>query len=392
VSLFFGQKYKEIASRGDWGKAATTHHVLKSEKINKWALIYPEKASSSVREFHECLLEQCKNLGLAIKRARTIEINNDKTETYIKSIRDLPDGAQLVVVVMVGPQRADKYSAVKKLCCIESPVASQIILQKTLSNPKRLRSVVQKIALQINCKLGGELWGIKMEHENMVIGMEVGKGFTAIVCTLNSSASQYYSIVVKNESENSIQARGEAIKKALKIYQEANKGSNPKNLTVYRSGQNAVCPIQIGKEADDFIEYLKDENLKVTYITVQKRTIVKLMHVTDWSSGDLKNPPAGTVIDHQVTSAQWQDFYLIPMNQSLGTVSPTHFTIVRDEAGYEPDQIQQMAYHLTHMYYNWTGNVKVPAVSQYCQKLLDLTINHLNKEPSSSLSKTLFYL
>lgn len=191
-------------------------------------------------------------------------------------------------------------------------------------------------------------------------------------------------------------------------------GRNPFILTTFfRSGQNAVCPIQIGKEADDFIEYLKDENLKVTYITVQKRTIVKLMHVTDWSSGDLKNPPAGTVIDHQVnyvakifwnpfysildflfqvTSAQWQDFYLIPMNQSLGTVSPTHFTIVRDEAGYEPDQIQQMAYHLTHMYYNWTGNVKVPAVSQYCQKLLDLTINHLNKEPSSSLSKTLFYL
>ena len=172
---------------------------------------------------------------------------------FFHSIRDLPAGAQLVVVVMVGPQRADKYSAVKKLCCIESPVASQIILQKTLNNPKRLRSVVQKIALQINvslyiqvsaifyhffvplqCKLGGELWGIKMEHENMVIGMEVGKGFTAIVCTLNSSASQYYSIVVKNESENSIQARGEAIKKALKIYQEANKGSNPKNLTVYR--------------------------------------------------------------------------------------------------------------------------------------------------------------
>ena len=54
---------------------------------------------------------------------------------------------------MVGPQRADKYSAVKKLCCIESPVASQIILQKTLSNPKRLRSVVQKIALQINVSL-----------------------------------------------------------------------------------------------------------------------------------------------------------------------------------------------------------------------------------------------
>lgn len=153
VSLFFGQNYKETATRGDWGKAATTHHVLKAEKINKWALIYPDKASATVREFHECLLQQCKNLGLVIGRAKTIEIKNDKTETYVNTIRDLPSGAQLVVVVMVGPQRADKYSAVKKLCCLESPVASQVILQKTLNNPKRLRSVVQKIALQINVRL-----------------------------------------------------------------------------------------------------------------------------------------------------------------------------------------------------------------------------------------------
>ena len=120
-----------------------------------------------------------------------------------------------------------------------------------------------------------------MNHENMVIGMEVGKGFTAIVCTLNSSASQYYSVVVRNENsdgENCIQRRGEAINNALLIYQEVNKG-RPKKLTVYRSGQNAMSPIQIQKEADDFIEYLNDEDLKVTYITVQKRTIVKLMHV-----------------------------------------------------------------------------------------------------------------
>ena len=172
VSLHFGQNYKETVKRGDWGKAATTHHVLRAaQKIDKWALIYPARASANVREFHEELLKQCQPLGLLIKRGRTIEINDDKTETFVNQIRDLPNGAQLVVVVFCGPQRADKYAAVKKLCCIEKPVASQVILQKTLNNPKRLRSVVQKIALQINCKLGGELWGVQMNSENMVVGI-----------------------------------------------------------------------------------------------------------------------------------------------------------------------------------------------------------------------------
>lgn len=36
----------------------------------------------------------------------------------------------------------------------------QVIIAKTIARPDKLRSVTQKIALQINCKLGGELWGL----------------------------------------------------------------------------------------------------------------------------------------------------------------------------------------------------------------------------------------
>ena len=49
------------------------------------------------------------------------------------------------------------------------PVASQVINLKTISNEKRLASVVQKVALQINCKLGGEVktsTTITLELEN----------------------------------------------------------------------------------------------------------------------------------------------------------------------------------------------------------------------------------
>ena len=36
----------------------------------------------------------------------------------------------------------------------------QVINARTISQPNKLRSVTQKIALQINCKLGGELWAL----------------------------------------------------------------------------------------------------------------------------------------------------------------------------------------------------------------------------------------
>ena len=38
----------------------------------------------------------------------------------------------------------------------------QVINARTISMPNKLRSVTQKVALQINAKLGGELWAVEI--------------------------------------------------------------------------------------------------------------------------------------------------------------------------------------------------------------------------------------
>ena len=38
-----------------------------------------------------------------------------------------------------GSMRADRYAAVKKLCYVEKALPSQVIMQKTLGNEKRLQ-------------------------------------------------------------------------------------------------------------------------------------------------------------------------------------------------------------------------------------------------------------
>ena len=44
VTLFFGRNRQETVTKGDWGRAATSGHVLATAKITRWALIYPEKS------------------------------------------------------------------------------------------------------------------------------------------------------------------------------------------------------------------------------------------------------------------------------------------------------------------------------------------------------------
>ena len=48
------------------------------------------------------------------------------------------------------------------------------------------------------------------------------------------------------------------------------------------------------------------------------------------------------------------------MSVNLGTVTPTHY-VVLDNGSMELDMIQKVAYALSHMYFNWTGTVKIPA-------------------------------
>lgn len=54
--------------------------------------------------------------------------------------------------------------------------------------------------------------------------------------------------------------------------------------------------------------------------------------------------------------------------------------------------MQRISYALTHMYFNWPGNVKVPAPCQYAHKLVEMVGEHLHKETNPMLSDKLFYL
>ena len=51
---------------------------------------------------------------------------NDRTETYLRGIRENLTPEVQMVVIIFPTSRDDRYSAVKKLCCVESPVPSQV--------------------------------------------------------------------------------------------------------------------------------------------------------------------------------------------------------------------------------------------------------------------------
>lgn len=54
------------------------------------------------------------------------------------------------------------YDAIKKYLTTSCPVPSQCVLVRTLNKNGMMMSVATKIAMQMVCKLGGELWAVEI--------------------------------------------------------------------------------------------------------------------------------------------------------------------------------------------------------------------------------------
>ena len=102
---------------------------------------------------------------------KTFELSDTRPATYIQTLDRVIDMKPLIVMVVIPNNKGDHYAVVKKKCCIEKPIPSQVMTATVLGKPKGLMSVATKVALQMNCKLGGEPWAVKIPLKNtMVIG------------------------------------------------------------------------------------------------------------------------------------------------------------------------------------------------------------------------------
>ena len=62
-----------------------------------------------------------------------IELPDDRTETYLRTIKNnISDDTQLVVCILP-TNRKDRYDSIKKLCCLENPGKYQYISAATVS-------------------------------------------------------------------------------------------------------------------------------------------------------------------------------------------------------------------------------------------------------------------
>lgn len=399
-----GNTYWYNATTADFSREIRDHPMHVSVPVNSWLVLCPQRESRACSDFVKQLIDVSRPIGLSMASPRFIWTKDDKNTTYTSEIRpENTAGVQLVLVVVPNNQKG-RYDAIKKHACCDVGIPTQVVVSRTISNQKNLRSVATKVAIQLNCKLGGEAWCLEVPLSNtMIIGYDTyhdsstrGQSAGAFVASLNRTFTRWYSRVTFHKSHQELgNTLAKNLQDAISRYSQVNGGAVPERIIFFRDGVSDGQIPQVKEwEIDQIVSAMSSlfpetHPLKLAFVVVTKRISTRFFAK---HNGVITNPPPGTVVDQVVTRPERYDFFLVSQSVRQGTVAPTHYNIIYDTTGLKPDHMQRLAYKLTHLYFNWPGTVRVPAPCQYAHKLAFLAGTSLHGEPHVKLSTTLFYL
>ncbi|ESO84639.1 hypothetical protein LOTGIDRAFT_131825 [Lottia gigantea] len=387
----------------DWSRDMRGKRLQSVVNLTDWIAIATKRDGGSAGDLVDTLIRVGGPMGMRINQPMVCELQNDRNETFLETLRkNLTERIQMVLIV-VPNNKKDRYDAIKKFCCVEHPVPSQVVVARTLSKKQMLMSVATKICIQMNCKLGGEVWTVEIPLTKlMVIGIDTyhdssqkGKSVGGVIASLNTNLTRFYSTVThQTQHQELIDGLVASLNGALRKYHEVN-GVLPEKIIVYRDGVgDGQLPTVFGHEVPQLLEALKkgggsNYNPKLAVIVVKKRINARFFAK---NNSNVSNPVPGTCVDNEVTKPEWYDFFLVSQSVRQGTVTPTHYNVIWDQTGLKPDHMQRLSYKLTHLYYNWPGTIRVPAPCQYAHKLAFLVGQSLHKDPSLDLADKLFFL
>nr|XP_050028085.2 piwi-like protein 1 [Dermacentor andersoni] len=389
----------------DFSRETRDQRLHVAVNIESWLVVCPRRVETDTTEFVRTLLSVSPPMGLGLGQPQMLQLDDDRAGNYVRALHEVGSGGNLQLAIVVLPNnRKDRYDMIKKQACVDLGLHTQVILARTISNRRNMRSVATKVAIQLNCKLGGEAWCLDIPLVNtMVVGYDTYHDSSsrrlsagAFVASMNRLLTRWYSRVAFHATHQELgSSLGLLLQDALHKYMQVNSGSAPDRIIFFRDGVSDGQIPQVREwEIEQIISSLDalfpGVDHKLAFVVVTKRITTRFF--SHLPSGGYGNPLPGTVVDTEVTRPERYDYFLVSQSVRQGTVAPTHYNVIYDTTGLKPDHMQRLSYKLTHLYFNWPGTIRVPAPCQYAHKLAFLAGQSLHAEHSPRLASTLFYL
>lgn len=373
------------------------------KKLTNWVVFYDYKHEEEHNIVIENVIKAGERYSLEIsKPLSTILLPKNASVEHVDQIlrkEKLNGGVHLIFFVVCRSTARFLYRKAKAFYNAKG-IVTQFL---TSFNPNKDVTGLTKfnnMLLQMIVKLGGTIWEVENDKENMMVaGADVFHptdkiSVASVVNQMGSNFNNFYSLTTR-------QAKGAIVMNnvfkmvidSIKHYVKKN-NVPPKNYLFFRSGvrrneYDDLIEFEINRIVETLQAIYSDNAPKLTFVVVSTRVSDRFAIETDEG---LKNPSGGLVVIDEVVEKDKANFFLISQQVTQGSACPTHYDIVYSEGGLKFEEVVEMAYSFTFGYSNWMGSLRVPSMIKNAQKLSKLIGITQDDTINDNLKEVLFFL
>lgn len=178
--------------------------------LTTWGIFHGDRDAQAANQFKSTMKQCLDTVGYESQDPQVYQVKGAmRSDGWIKMLKEqLNDGVQMVVLIIPGQKgKSQLYDDLKRFLLTAYPIPSQVVLANTISRGKNLRSIISKVLIQMNAKLGGIPWTVDnlpfMDKPTMICGLDVfhatnlgKKSVMALSASMNNSATTYWSTSV----------------------------------------------------------------------------------------------------------------------------------------------------------------------------------------------------
>ena len=180
--------------------------------LDKWMCFYTNRTMDAAAKCVSTVINVARNFGMRIAEPRKVLVQDDRVQAYVQALEQNFNDEAKLMLCMIPSKDKTKYDAIKQLLCLRRPKPSQVVTARLIQTNKNTLGVATKIALQINCKLGGVPWEVRIPMKTtMIVGYDTyhesqhkGASAGAWVASMNPPASRYFSLATIHKDREEI--------------------------------------------------------------------------------------------------------------------------------------------------------------------------------------------
>ncbi|OCH85312.1 Piwi-domain-containing protein [Obba rivulosa] len=381
---------------GSWNMARPQRMVFQPATAPHWVAI--SFVQQDVTPFIRLLLQCLRALGLTVSDNPTFQqaTGQNAMPTLSKVAGEKPS----FVLAILPESAAEIRTLVKQWGDMMQTIPTQCCRIDKCRNANN--QYCNNVALKINAKLGGvnsvpqapvmSEWLVRVP--TMVVGADIGHpgpgvqnrpSVAALVGSVDQHASRYtYAARAQKPRQERIEDLAVMMTEILKDFWGRSR-VYPERIIFFRDGVSegefdkvAQAELEQIRSAFNYLAAQEEEphaKMKkmptVTYIVVGKRHHIRFFprQGDQMNTSKSGNCQPGLVVDSEMTSPIYFDYFLQSQAGLQGTSRPSHYTVLHDENSMTSDMLQALSFALCHVYASATSSVSIPTPVYYADKL-----------------------